>query len=291
MPILGFDPNGPNRQGGYQHDARFATLQEQARGALIAHAQVSMEPPSNMLDDLAAFQQTLFSSPGVERLAEAIASGSTPFPDPDPELTESEQQGKAVFNRACATCHGGSLHPSSSTPEATIVRPIVRYHNIQTACPRPATDGFLPCRAARAQRAHVSNHARQWHDANIHNVGSRTIAAHWPDRRSRNNGHHTAAGNQQNRAVFSQQFGGNARGRARPLRCVLQARGSAQPATQPAADSFVERSRGRSWVRDARGATSVAGIPPKALNVGDRRTSKREWPRALLRQCRLLLEA
>jgi len=83
VPIPGVDPNGPNRQGGYQHDARFATLQEQARGALIAHAQVSVEPPSDMLDDLAAFQQTLFSSTGVERLAEAIASGSTPFPDPD----------------------------------------------------------------------------------------------------------------------------------------------------------------------------------------------------------------
>ena len=166
VPILGFDPNGPNRQGGYQHDARFATLQEQARGALVAHAQVSMEPPSNMLDDLAAFQQTLFSSPGVERLAEAIASGSTPFPDPDPELTESEQQGKAVFNRACATCHGGSLHPSGSTPEATIVRPIVRYHNIQTACPRPATDDFLPCpprlaRNARTYRILLANGTTQ----------------------------------------------------------------------------------------------------------------------------------
>ena len=153
VPILGLDPNGPNRQGGYQHDARFATLQEQARGALIAHAQVSVEPPVDMLDDLAAFQQTVFSSSGVERLAEAIVSGSTPFPDPDPELTELEQQGKAVFNRACATCHGGSLHPSGSTPEAAIVRPIVRYHNIQTACPRPATDGYLACPARLARNA------------------------------------------------------------------------------------------------------------------------------------------
>ena len=166
VPIPGVDPNGPNRQGGYQHDARFATLQEQARGALIAHAQVSVEPPSDMLDDLAAFQQTLFSSTGVERLAEAIASGSTPFPDPDPELTEIEQQGKAVFNRACATCHGGSLHPSGSTPEAAIVRPIVRYHNIQTACPRPATDGYLPCpprlaRNARTYRITLANGAMQ----------------------------------------------------------------------------------------------------------------------------------
>ncbi len=154
-PIMGQDPNGPNRQGGYQHDARFGTLQEQARGALFAHAQVSVEPPARMLDDLAAFQQTLFSSPGVELLASAILSGSTPFPDPDPELNELEQRGKAVFNRACAQCHGGTLHPSTSTPDATLagIRTIARYHNIQTACPRPATDGFSPCPQRLARNA------------------------------------------------------------------------------------------------------------------------------------------
>ena len=154
-PIMGLDPNGPNRQGGYQHDARFGTLQEQARGALFAHAQVSVEPPVGMLDDLAAFQQTLFSSPGVERLAGAILSGATTFPDPDPELNELEQQGKAVFNRACAQCHGGALHPSTSTPDATLsgIRTIMRYFNIQTACPRPATDGFAPCPQRLARNA------------------------------------------------------------------------------------------------------------------------------------------
>jgi cytochrome c peroxidase len=167
VPIMGIDPNGPNRQGGYQHDARFATLQEQARGALFAHAQVSAEPPEQMLDDLAAFQQTLFSSPGVELLAEAISSGSTAFPDPDPELDGLEQQGKAVFGRACAQCHGGTLHPSTSTPDATLLRPIVRYHNISTACPRPATDGFAPCperlaRNARTYRITLANGAFQF---------------------------------------------------------------------------------------------------------------------------------
>ena len=154
-PIMGLDPNGPNRQGGYQHDARFGTLQEQAGGALFAHAQVSVEPPVGMLDDLAAFQQTLFSSPGVERLAGAILSGATTFPDPDSELNELEQQGKAVFNRACATCHGGALHPSTSTPDATLsgIRTIMRYHTIQAACPRPATDGFAPCPQRLARNA------------------------------------------------------------------------------------------------------------------------------------------
>jgi cytochrome c peroxidase len=146
VPILGQDPNGPNRQGGYQHDARFATLQEQARGALFAHAQVTMEPSARLLDDLAAYQQTLFSSPGVEGLASAIHSGLTFFPEPDPELNQLEQDGKRIFNRACAQCHGSALHPSGSTPDATLVRPIlIRYHNIQTACPRPTTDGFASC--------------------------------------------------------------------------------------------------------------------------------------------------
>ena len=164
-PIMGQDPNGPNRQGGYQHDARFETLQEQARGALFAHAQVSVEPQSRMLDDLAAFQRTLFSSPGVELLANAILSGSA-FPDPDPELNELEQQGKVVFTRACAQCHGGTLHPSTSTPDATLVRPPVRYHNIQSACPRPATDGFSPCpprlvRNARTYQITLANGALQ----------------------------------------------------------------------------------------------------------------------------------
>jgi len=164
IPILGQDPIGPNTTGGYQHDGRFGTLQEQARGALFAHAGVSIEPPQRMLDDLAAFQRTLFSSPGVELLANAILTGSSSLPDPDPELNELEQQGKVVFNRTCAQCHGGTLHPSTSTPDATLpgIRTIVRYHNIATACPRPTTDGFLPCpqrlaRNARTYRITLAN--------------------------------------------------------------------------------------------------------------------------------------
>jgi cytochrome c peroxidase len=168
VAIMSIDPNGPNRQGGYQHDARFGTLQEQARGALLAHAQVTVDPPAEMLDDLAAFQRTLFSSRALEALADAIASGATPFPDPDRKLNELEQQGKAVFNRACAQCHGGVLHPGGSTPDAGIPRPIrARYHNIQTACPRPTTDGFTACpprlaRNARLYRVTLANGSYQF---------------------------------------------------------------------------------------------------------------------------------
>lgn len=152
IPIAGQDPVGPNPRGGYQHDARFGTLQEQARGALFAHAEILAEPPGRMLDDLAAFQSTLFSSPRVEALAHAIRSGSS-FPDPDPELNELEQQGKVVFTRACAQCHGSSLHPGTSTPQTQMPRPIVRYHNILTACPRPPTDGLAPCPPRLARNA------------------------------------------------------------------------------------------------------------------------------------------
>src|SRR5262249_18870853 len=83
------------------------------------------------LDDLTAFQLTLFSSAGVRALANAIGAGTSPLPDPDPPLTALEQQGKAVFIRACAICHGG---PGGSTTQKPI---IARFHDINTTCPRP----------------------------------------------------------------------------------------------------------------------------------------------------------
>ena len=47
-----------------------------------------------------------------------------------------------------------------------LVRPIVRYHNIQTACPRPETDGFTPCpdrinRNARTYQITLANGTTQ----------------------------------------------------------------------------------------------------------------------------------
>jgi cytochrome c peroxidase len=175
VAIMGQDPNGPNRQGGYQHDARFTTLQEQARAAFFAHAEMTTEPPSRLLNDLAAFQRSLFSSRRVRRLAEAILEGSTTFPDPDPPLDERELQGKAIFNRACAQCHGGALHPSTTTPETTFVRPIVRYHNIQTACPHPTTDGFKPCPERLARNART-------YQITLANGGSQTFTTSDPGR-------------------------------------------------------------------------------------------------------------
>ena len=55
-------PRDPNRTGGYQLDARFTTLQDQALGAFLAHAEIQNPPEQRLLDDLSSFQRVLFSS-------------------------------------------------------------------------------------------------------------------------------------------------------------------------------------------------------------------------------------
>ena len=146
-------PRGPNPTGGYQLDGRKANLQEQALGALEAHAQISSPPTQRMLDDLAAFQNVLFSSPRARVLADAVRNGVSPLPDVDPPLSPLEAQGKVVFTRACAQCHGG---PGQSTIQAPL---LARFHDIQVNCPRPvdtvvpARFTFVPCPPRLARNA------------------------------------------------------------------------------------------------------------------------------------------
>ena len=139
--IAPFAPRGPNRTGGYQLDGRIDTLQNQALGALHNHASITVDPPASWLDDVAAFQSAQFSSAGVKILSDAMAAGVSPLPDPDPVLDELETQGKVVFNRACAQCHGNQGdHPSGSTPLPVIAR----FHDISSACPRPIHTAVPP---------------------------------------------------------------------------------------------------------------------------------------------------
>jgi len=144
----------PNRRGGYQLDARKDTLQEQALGAFVDHAQVVVLPDMRTLDDLAAFQNSLFSSHRIAKLAEAMAAGTSPLPDPDPGLNRLERQGKAVFERSCAHCHGNPEHPSTTTslPQSIPGIAFNRYHDVRTSCPRPnpppvgsPEEPWLPC--------------------------------------------------------------------------------------------------------------------------------------------------
>ncbi len=148
----------PNRSGGYQLDARFTTLQDQALGALLNHAQIQLPPGEpldfmvTLLDDMNSFERLLFTNERVRHLAAAASAGVLPLPDPDPPLDALEQQGKAVFVRACTQCHGG---PGQSTPQA----PVVRYHDISSQCPRPvdtvtpARFNFQPCPPRLARNA------------------------------------------------------------------------------------------------------------------------------------------
>jgi cytochrome c peroxidase len=105
-----------------------------------------------MLDDLNSFQQILFTNERVRALSDAIDAGVTPLPDADPPLNALEQQGKVVFTRACAQCHGG---PGQSTPQT----PVVRFHDIGSQCPRPvdtaspARFNFLACPPRLARNA------------------------------------------------------------------------------------------------------------------------------------------
>jgi len=146
-------PRGVNRTGGYQLDARVATLQEQALGALTNHAQVHFAPPPEFLDDLHSFQRVLFTNNRVRALADAIDDGITPLPDPDPALNALERQGKAVFTRACTQCHGGL---AQSVTQAAVN---FRYHDIFTECPRPVDTVtpprfvFAPCPPGLARNA------------------------------------------------------------------------------------------------------------------------------------------
>jgi cytochrome c peroxidase len=130
-------PRDPNPIGGYQLDARIATLQEQAMGALANHAQIP-QAPQGLLDDLASFQRTLFTNHRVRALAAAVRDGATALPDADPRLNEREREGKAVFERACSQCHGG---PGQSTP----VVPVNRFSTVSSQCPRPV-DTVTPAR-------------------------------------------------------------------------------------------------------------------------------------------------
>jgi len=95
---------------------------------------VQNPPPQRLLDDLSSFQLALVTR------------------NTDPPLNALEQQGKAVFTRACAQCHGG-LGQSTTTP------PVVRFHDISTQCPRPvdtvtpARFNFKPCPPRLARNA------------------------------------------------------------------------------------------------------------------------------------------
>ncbi len=90
----------------YQQDRSTATLEQQARNAINAHMEPTVQPTQRFLESLAEFQRHIFSSPKVNLLSNAIDAGG-PIPDTDPPLTTFEQLGKLKFDDFCRRCHGG----------------------------------------------------------------------------------------------------------------------------------------------------------------------------------------
>lgn len=92
----------------YQLDGRAETLEEQASLALIAHSQIP-NPPNGIVKHIASYERTVFSSPAAAAIGQAIANGDPP-PDVEPTFPPGSDAaaGQAVFQAACAPCHGGA---------------------------------------------------------------------------------------------------------------------------------------------------------------------------------------
>ena len=166
-------PRGPNQTGGYQMDARVHAAGAGARRA----GQPRAEPERAAAT--AARRSGVVSARAVHERSRARSfptrstAGTTLPPDPDPPLNELEQQGKVVFKRACAHCHGG---PGQSTTQP----PILRFHDITTQCPRPvdtvtpARFAFAPALPAGAQCADLRDHAGRRHEIRRDELRSRS---------------------------------------------------------------------------------------------------------------------
>ena len=109
--------NTPSLQPVFMYDGRDTTLEEQALGAIHAHAQNGVEPTALQLQLIADFQRTaprFFSS--LELFA--FARGGAP-PELPRGLTASQKRGRAMFDDVpvtpgstrgiCATCHSGPM--------------------------------------------------------------------------------------------------------------------------------------------------------------------------------------
>ena len=110
-------PRGPNETGGYQLDARVATLQEQALGAFTNHAQLQNAPPQQLLDDLSSFQRVLFTNHRVRALSDAVREGML-LPDLDPGSLQHQRRTSSMSKRVSPSTNTSlQLKPLGQTLE------------------------------------------------------------------------------------------------------------------------------------------------------------------------------
>jgi hypothetical protein len=109
----------------YGWDGRNATLQAQARGAIVSPLEMhaSREPTRRELDALAEFQGTLAvpaAVPGKEYDAARAARGEGLFRTPRP-VTDATGEFPAGAMVACATCHSGPFFTDNKAHRSVVV--------------------------------------------------------------------------------------------------------------------------------------------------------------------------
>ncbi len=97
--------------GPFQFDGREANLEVQAQSAIVAHSQGPLLPRAD-LARIARFEREQFSSVRalvVGTLLElGVPKDLIPIPERTMQLTAAERRGLAVYDSACAACHGGA---------------------------------------------------------------------------------------------------------------------------------------------------------------------------------------
>jgi cytochrome c peroxidase len=108
--------NAPALQPVLMADGRAPNLQAQAAGAIAAHMEPGTTPTQDQLDDIAAYEQTQFSSAQLE----SFAAGG-PEPVLPPGRTDSEKRGRIFFTDdahslvpRCVHCHSGPMLDTTS---------------------------------------------------------------------------------------------------------------------------------------------------------------------------------
>ena len=98
----------------YLQDARGATLQEQAAGAIADHIQPSREPHAKELDSLALYEQQQFYPLRLRALT------GTQQPPPRefsiPLSSDAAKRGQTIFQLHCQQCHGGETRHRPLNP-------------------------------------------------------------------------------------------------------------------------------------------------------------------------------
>ncbi|MCY1058091.1 c-type cytochrome [Nannocystis sp. SCPEA4] len=95
----------------YQLDGRVETLEEQAQGALTGHSGGGKANKTE-LERIAEFERSVFSSDRAREVADELASGVDFGEVSDVEalmeLSPAEERGREVYEKVCASCHGGA---------------------------------------------------------------------------------------------------------------------------------------------------------------------------------------